>query len=78
MAHLFSTLSNGCDVGREAGLDQVGHHRFGDGPLGHHADLIAQPGRAQRAPISHCWVWLNNPLARELLHKTPRACLDVL
>ena len=68
--HLFSALSDGCDVGWQAGFDQVGYHRLGDGPLGHDADLIAQPCCAQGEPISHCGVRLNNPLARKLLQHT--------
>ena len=67
--HLFSTLSNCSDVGWEPSFDQVGHNRAGDGPLWHDSNLISELGGAQRLPIPDCWVWLNNPLPRELLQE---------
>jgi len=66
-ANLFSTLSDCSNIGGEASLDKVGHYRAGDGPCGHHADLISELGRAKGPPIPHRGVWLNYPLSRELL-----------
>lgn len=45
--YLFRSLCNGTYVGGQASLDNVGDQGAGDGPFGHHADLISQFGGPQ-------------------------------
>lgn len=65
--YLLGALSNGTDIGRQPGLDQLRHQGAGQRPLGHHDDLIPQLCGPQRLPITHCGIRLYHPLPRELL-----------